>query len=226
LALLTLESPLNYSCIMLESLPILADPYQISSDWLCGFSLPANRQTAGNISFWLTNLRENTTFEFPLGAGMILGLITPDMCELVTSYLTGFGTEVVMTQTFEECYTDLLAQRRFHEPLWLEDSGGVMQIPFTVDQLQQAFMLGTPPTSLQWLLNLEDGTCWLAIENQSIWFQLTHLTAIFDTQTNTWSMQVVQSNPELGFWMAEEIMASSPTEFATNLQAVGEHPIS
>jgi hypothetical protein len=202
---------------MLESLPTLADPYQISSDWLCGFTPPANDQTANNISFWLTNRRENTTFEFPLGAGMVLGLITPEMCELVTSYLTGFRTGVVMTQTFEECYTDLLAQRRFHEPLWLEDSGGVMQIPFTVDQLQQAFMLGTPPASLLWLLNLEDGTCWLAIEDQSIWFQLTHLTAIFDTQTNTWSTQVIQSKPELGFWMAEEITVNLPAQSAANL---------
>jgi hypothetical protein len=183
--------------------PNIADPYVISADWRCGFD-PDQR-----LGFWLIDQRQGqqTQFEFPLGVGMVLGLITPEMCELVVAELARAQIQTVFTQTFEECYTDLLSQQRAAEPLWLEESGGVMPIPFTIDQIQQSLLFGTPPASLRWLLALEDGTCWAIAEADTLSFHLTHLTARFDSVMQIWSLVVTHPEPDLGFVVAVDISA-------------------
>ncbi|EAZ89483.1 hypothetical protein [Crocosphaera chwakensis] len=73
---------------------------------------------------------------------------------LVYAWMYAQDARISISSTFQEMYEQAVRVYAQDEALWIESSNGVMDIPYTLEQLGEMFVEQSPPPSLNWLLKL------------------------------------------------------------------------
>ncbi len=118
--------------------------FKISEQWHCQ-EFEKENQSQG---FWFSHTDDEEGISFLAGAGTDLHKITPEMCDLVAQWMYTQNARISISSTFQEMYEQAVRVQAEDEPLWIESDNGVMDIPYTVEQLGKMFVEKAPPPSL------------------------------------------------------------------------------
>ncbi|ACB54445.1 hypothetical protein cce_5099 [Crocosphaera subtropica ATCC 51142] len=119
---------------------------------------------------------------------------------LVYAWMYAQDARISISSTFQEMYEQAVRVYAQDEALWIESSNGVMDIPYTLEQLGEMFVEQSPPPSLNWLLKLGSSFCAIEYDEHNgreDWtFEFEHFHATFFPKSSQWELQIVKTGKE------------------------------
>lgn len=116
--------------------------FKISQEWH-GEEFERENKSKG---FWFSHTEDEEGISFLAGSGIDINKITSEMCELVYAWMYAQDARISISSTFQQMYEQAVRVQAEEEPLWIESANGVMDIPYTIEQLAKMFVEQSPPS--------------------------------------------------------------------------------